>query len=654
MKKIIKHTITAMLALVGSVSCDYLDITPDNMATLDYAFGDRYNAQRYLFTCYSYIPPIGDIDADPAMSGADEIWQYISYTGFDVFRTFTPSLIARGEQSVTNPILNCWDGYGTGHIGMPALWKGIRDCNIFLENIPKVRVDMIETERIRWIAEAKFLKAYYHMYLLQTYGPIPIMDENMPISASVDEVKVYREPIDDVVEYIIALFNEAMPDLPDFKGVLEGTEAGRANQLIARSLIAWLRVWAASDLVNGNQLYVGMVDNKGRALFPQTKDPEKWTKAVEACEEAITYCESEGRKLYTKVEQHFLESEPVFQLQSTLRQIIGDRWNDELIWGGTRYDCNNLVFYATPRILRRDFTVLNELSGTYAPTLKMVEQFYSSNGVPIDEDLEWIDNEWYANRYKIREETPQGDEKYYVKEGNQTVYLHYNREPRFYAHIGFDKGIYIGHEKWTLADANYCDFLNLGWSGFQGGSGYSITGYACKKFHPINNSQASTSHSYNYFPFPVIRLAELYLLYAEAVNEAEGPSGPHSDKMFERLDAIRARAGLEGVKYSWEHYSKNPDKPSTYLGLQDIIRHERTVELMFEGKRYWDLRRWNTIQELNIQPQGWTISGETPEDFYKVTNVYSQTISFSTKDYFAPIKESNLYVNDNLVQNYGW
>jgi len=486
------------------------------------------------------------------------------------------------------------------------------------------------------------------------YGPIPIVDENLPISASVEAVKLYREPLDEVVDYIARTIEDALPDLPSPSELIEGTEAGRATKLIAYSLLAYMRVWAASPLVNGNNLYTGMVDNKGRALFPTTADPDKWVKAVEACETAIQYAEEYKKKLYTKVEQHAVNAEPVFQLQSTLRELISDRWNDELIWGGTNYSNGQLTYYATPRILRRSFTVLNELNSTWAPTLKTVETFYSSNGVPIEEDLEWLNNEWYANRYKIREAPSSGDEKYLIKEGMQTVYLHYNREPRFYADIAFDKGVYYGNGYYTFEQTQYCDYVNLGWSGFQGGSGYSITGYGAKKMHAFTNAQTTDNHSYEYFPFPIMRLAELYLLYAEAVNEAEGPNGPNSAKMFERLDAIRARAGLEGIKTSWEKYSKNPDKPSTQSGLRDIIHRERTIELAFEGKRFWDLRRWNQIQELNEQPKGWSVRGETPEDFYKVTNCYSQTISFSAKDYFYPILESNLYVNNNLLQNYGW
>src|SRR3546814_18733723 len=87
---------------------------------------------------------------------------------------------------------------------MSQLFKGIRDCNIFMENIDKVP-DMDDMEKDRWKAEAKFLKAYYHFWLLRLYGPIPVIRENIPISAGPEDVKVVREPVDAVVDYIVQI-----------------------------------------------------------------------------------------------------------------------------------------------------------------------------------------------------------------------------------------------------------------------------------------------------------------------------------------------------------------------------------------------------------------------------------------------------------------
>lgn len=116
----------------------------------------------------------------------------------------------------------------------------------------------------------------------------------------------------------------------------------------------------------------------------------------------------------------------------------------------------------------------------------------------------------------------------------------------------------------------------------------------------------------------MIRLADLYLLYAEAINEAEGPNGAHSAEMFQYIDAVRTRAGIPDVKTAWDQYSTSPGRYNTKAGMRDIIHKERLNELAFESQRFWDLRRWkeaNTEYAKNIY--GFRVLSVTPEDYYK-------------------------------------
>ncbi|MDR1223212.1 MAG: RagB/SusD family nutrient uptake outer membrane protein [Tannerella sp.] len=630
---------------LGIFSCDYLDVVPDNVATIEYAFANRNTAEKFLYTCYNDRLPAGDLNRDPAR-GSDETMQRDAM-GMSV-PIYTSSYLARGLQNVSSPYFDNWGTY----------YKAIRNCNIFLEEIPKVQVDMMEDERARWIAEAKFLKAYYHWLLLRQYGPVSIVDVNLPLSANVNEVKLYREPVENVVEYIVTMLEDALTDLPEERNMIEGTEAGRANKLIALTLIADVRLWAASPLVNSdNDLYSSIVDNREVKLFPDGYDENKWKLAAEAAEKAIEACHLAGKRLYREIEARTYNQNEVFQRQTMLRQAVCKRWNSELIWGSTNYDINLLCRNCDARTMRFNTDGLNQtIRMEHSPTIKAVESFYSSNGVPIDEDKEWAANEWYSNRYKIRPETSSGDEIYYVKEGQQTVYLHYNREPRFYADIGFDKGIYYGAGYYDFpANVKYLEFYNTYPSGYINGA-FSCTGYSAKKLAPYETSQTNTAiGTPEYFPFPIYRLAELYLMYAEAYNELEGPNGAHSVQIFDCLDSIRARAGLDGVKKSWAEHASVSDRPTrSKEDLRDIIRRERTIELMFESKRFWDVRRWRLIDELNEQPQGWSYMGKTGEEFYILQQAYPYQVSFSVRDYFWPIRESNMLVNDNLIQNYGW
>jgi hypothetical protein len=276
--------------------------------------------------------------------------------------------------------------------------------------------------------------------------------------------------------------------------------------------------------------------------------------------------------------------------------------------------------------------------------LKFVEKFYSKNGVPIDEDISYN----MAGIYDVRAATAK--EKYYIKEGYTTVGLNFDREPRFYADMVFDGNVWFGSSFLNEEDPLYAQ-MKLGQpAGSMYLNGHNLTGYSAKKLNHYKSVVASgTSASPTPYAWPVIRLADLYLLYAEALNEA---GGSKSD-VLEYVDKVRERAGLNGVEWSWGIYSRNPEKPNTLAGRREIIQRERTIELAFEGKGYWDLRRWKTAYvELNKPITGWYVYGRTEETYY-VPVTLTQPV-FSMKDYFWPIATIEMRKNENLVQNFGY
>ncbi|QZE13277.1 RagB/SusD family nutrient uptake outer membrane protein [Halosquirtibacter laminarini] len=641
-----KNIIYYIVVLLLLCSCDdYLNVVPDNVPTIEHSFRNRIGAEKFLFSCYSYRPPVGSVDKDPAMNGGDETWECYNKTRY----VFTNSYLARGYQNVSDPILNTWDG----RQGSRSLWQGIRDCNIFIENAYKV-VDFQPGEMKRMIAEAEFLKAYYHFYLLKSYGPIPITDHNLPINVSVDEVQVFRDPVDKVFKYIVEKLDQIIPDLPYPEQMILETELGRADRLTALTMKAEVLLYEASPLFNGNSDYVNFKDERGISLFPQSYDDEKWKHAADACKIAIDECAAHGKLLHRVVDPLVSSQDPFFQEQTTYREAICGLRNKELIWPSTNINTTFLSINASARIVRMSAENLNKATSEWAPTIKLIEKYYSENGVPINEDKDWVNNNWYNQRFKLRPEPSNVDERMKVELNKQTVYLHFHREPRFYASLGFDKGVYFGSGYYNFTgetrNVQYCNFINFGKSGYQGGSGYSITGYSVKKMHSFKDALSHNNSTKKYFSFPIYRLANLYLMYAEALNEYSGPSS----EVFKYLDDIRSRAGLQGVKESWTQYSINPTKPDTKDGLRDIIHQERTIELAFEGKRFWDIRRWKKIEVLNEQPRGWNILADNQEEFYKVLNIAVEPVEFGVKDYFWPLKESNLDVNEHLIQNYGW
>jgi hypothetical protein len=624
-------------------SCHYLDIVPDNVATIDYAFRLRSQAEKYLFTCYSYLPGYANWGSNPALLSGDEVWFFYPYKNLPNFAPPENWEIARGNQNVISPYLNYWDGENGGK----PMFQAIRDCNTFLANIDKVP-DMEQMEKDRWIAEVKFLKAYYHWILLRMYGPIPIFDKSHPISVGVDEVKVYREPVDSCFDYIVSLIDTAAMNLPDV--ILDQvSEMGRVTRPIALAIKARILMNEASPLFNGNQDYASLKDNKGRVLFNTTEDPVKWQKAAEACKEAIDAAEAAGNTLYRfnpLVNTYNLG--PELQIQMDIRNAICEKWNSETIWGASNSMASSIQAYSQANIdpnVGGNGSNVNGPHAEYAPTLKMAELFYSDHGVPIDEDKTWD----YTNRYAL--DTGTADTKYYIEQGYVTAKLNFHREPRYYADLGFDGGIWYGQGKYDQDDAWYVEGRLGGFSGKSRSDQYSITGYYAKKLvNFLNVIQTATgNYQIQTYPWPIIRLADLYLYYAEALNEMGG----HSDDALVWINKVRARAGIPTVQDAWSNYSTKPSEYQTQAGLRKIIHQERLIEMAFEGDRFWDLRRWKESEvKLNEPVKGWSIAQESPTYYYQPLTLFGQT--FKKRDYFWPIKEQDIIVNPNLVQNLGW
>ena len=593
----------------------------------------------FLFACYSYLPKWDQSGSIGFLAG-DEHWLIPKGTGFiDQRLSLNAWEIGRGEQNSNDPYQNYWDGLNGG----TNLWTAIRDCNIFLENIDKP-LDLQQYERNRWIAEVKFLKAYYHYYLFMLYGPIPVMDNNISIDASAEEVRRYRDPVDDVVNYISNLLDDAAKDLP-LQVTDAGEELGRITQPIAKAVKAQLWLLAASPLFNGNTDYINVKDNQGRSLFPAETDNNKWEQAADAALDAIKCAKEAGHDLY-----YF--TLPVNGLSDATRKLLDigeavtEKWNTEIIWGST-WNVNGLQKVAVAKTTKGSHY---DAISVMAPTLTVAEQFYSSNGVPISEDKGDFWSKNYPNRYEFTIIPDEGNNKHYLKIGEETAYLHLNREPRFYANLSFDRGTWYGYGYASdePKDLAFYKFRAKEVSGRITSEDYSYTGYLNKKVCSYKTSVTDNGLSTERYAFPIIRLADLYLMYAEALNETL--SSPNSD-VYTYIDLVRKRAGLDGVKESWQKYSKYPEKPNTKTGMREIIRMERLNELACEGKRFWDLRRWK--KELPREVKGWYVQGETAQEFYRVTTLYLRS-RYSFKDYLWPLKVETVLKDPNLGQSPGW
>jgi len=634
MKKIIYSVLIASMLS----SCNYLDVVPDNVATLDYAFRTRNSARKFLATCYAKLPNFFDPFAgNIGLVGADEI--IVNDNNISA----NSAIIQLGQQSKNDILADNWSGRGGG----VNMWEGIRNCNIFLENIDNV-VELTYEEKANWKGEVMFLKAFYHYYLLISYGAIPIVDVNEPIGISPEQVQsITREPADKVFNYIVDLLDKAIEVLPN-QVALPSEDMGRITRPIAMAMKGKVLLYHASPLFNGNSDYPNFKNSRNEQLINPVYDASRWEKAASALEEAIDYAHNLGYQL------HYFQPSSGFNVSAAtlkeldLRTSVTGRWNSEVIWGDPTNSTNStasnrLQVGALPKF---DINgVMHGVSSSYLGVpLNHVEKFYTENGVPVDEDIDPQFGDLYgAPRAKS------GSNFYtnYLAPSHLTSPMNIAREPRFYAYLAFDGNMYFGQD--ALSDASRKELkLEI----FHGNMARTTTtGYNPKKMVNYLSTITGTTDLNQYrYPFPVIRLADLYLMYAEAANEASGPNS----KIYDYLNLIRERAGLNSIQSSWQQHSRYPDKYLSKDGLRDIIRRERTIELSFEGSRFWDVRRWKTAQyELNQQLKGWYIGG-----YGAVANYYNSRIlntqKFDLKHYFWPIREEELIKCPNIIQSPGW
>lgn len=639
MKSVYK-LLTSVCLGIGLFGCDYLDVVPDNVATVDHAFSDKYTTEQFLATCYWGFPKSAGWNENPAIFGALEM--VFNKEG----QTDSGMQFGLGNVSAAIPRINYWSGKGDL---IRSLYAGIRDCNTLLENIDGVQ-DLPNIQKRRMISEAKLLKAYYHFWLITYYGPICPLRESTPVNESTQGVRVYREKIDDCFSYVLELIEDviASNDLP---AVIqnETTELGRFTMPVAYFLKAKALVYWASPLFNGNTDYNSFFNQNGEPFFNQTYNADRWVQAAAACKDAVSVCESTGIRLFQSSDyiqpKSMTDSTLIIQ---TLRSSVSQRWNKELVWGNPVYPASygNIQSDCLPRL--EQGTSASTRSRFSVP-FAHVDRFYSKNGVPIDEDKDFD----YDGRFNTRV----GDEahRYYIQQGETTAAMNFDRESRFYSTLGFDRGKWYGNHYNNVPDddsqslypkARFGEFSSV----FQPGE-YNVTGYFVKKLVSLNtvfrDANSVTEESY---PWPEMRFADLLLLTAEALNESKG--SPDAE-VYEYIDRVRKRAGLEGITESWRKYSNRPDKPTTKSGMRQIIQRERNIELACEGVYYWDARRWKTaMSEQNRLIQGWNVAAADLDDYYTVTNVYKQEFSF--KQYLAPIPEGELLSNPLLVQNPGW
>lgn len=649
-----RHFIAFLSGLiVFSMGCSstWLDVVPENdIETIETNFEKKEDAELWLKTCYMFL--MNDCaqamnPANPAYLGADE------FCGNEYARTQGASqlFIGDGLQMAHDPYGNVWH--------KQQYYAAIRYCNIFLENIGHV-YNMDEDEKKLWAAEVKAVKAFYYFDLMRRYGPIILIDENLNPNLPIEDMLMSRRPIDEVVAEIVRLCNEAMQDLPY---MLNKEESHKLffNKEATATLKALTLLYAASPLFNGNVLFQNFTNRDGEKCFPEY-DHEKWLRAAEACDSAILICYAAGKAL---VEGSGDRPTPLLNTMKDIeRTWIGDEYDSKegiFIVNNIYGQEDKLPYFLIPFVNVNYYEYYDANSvGCLGAPIKMVEMFYTDHGLPIDEDKQWM-----VDKYRV---TKEYDERYkdVIPLGEDVLSLHRRREPRFYAMIGADR-TYWYRAASSSGVVSYKALMMKNRQGEETGTQatrydesqpQNITGYWIKKWISSEVQMANYSNQVKLKVTQtryIFRLAELYLASAEAWNEyLDAPN----DKVYDLLDEVRERAGIPRVKEAWQMYAKTPEKVTTREGMREIIHREWNIEFMFEGRRYWNVRRWMTAQEeFNTPHMGWNVLASDEDGFYNHFEgpimVWDKQKFEAPKDYFTPIQSEETLIS-GIRQNLGW
>jgi hypothetical protein len=565
-------------------------------------------------------------------------------------------------------------------------YKGIYQASVFINNID-MNTEMTDKERLDYKGQARFVRAYYYWLLLRRYGPVPIVpNEGIDYTQSYEQIAIPRNSYEEVVDYISNEMIQAAKEIQYTKR--DGENCARPTKGACLATRALALIYSASPLANGNNdTYAkSLVDDKGKALLNSTYKEEKWAKAAAACKDVMelgvydlyhasfntteavgdpkTIVPADSTCIFAQNTwpKGWKDIDPFKSYRVLFSGDIAPEDNTELIFSRidqNATEINHSMKSFARHSMPRDFGGWN----THGLTQKMVDAYYMNDGSDCpgkDRELNGGNGTERLTGFTTLQDYRQG--KYKPLAAN--VSLQYaNREPRFYASVGYNGSVweYLSDPEPTHHNRQTFYYRGSG-NGYNNSQFYLRTGISVKKY--VNQTDVPDREDYRNIKDkaePAIRYADILLLYAEALNELEGTYSIASwdknttytiqrniEEIQKGIHPIRIRGGVPD--YDAQIYSnKNL--------LRDKIKRERMIEFMGEGKRYFDLRRWKDApKELNQQIYGCNIMMDAnhKSEFHQIIPINNLRMTFSDRMYFWPIRHSELKHNSRLTQNPGW
>jgi starch-binding outer membrane protein, SusD/RagB family len=627
MKNRIKLLFVVCSLSFGVTSCsDFLDRDPQSLVSDKDAFKNFVNFQGFTEELYHTIPDFTNGYWTNSFNwGEDEIQSTAQNFHFGVkidngdfwgwqrnFDGWQAGWMDRNS-NVTNDDRFAKSLWGLG-------WYGIRKANLGLANLEKL-TDATQEEKDLIKGQLLFFRGWYHFMFMQYFGGLPYIDKVLPGD---EKLTLPRLKYSECADKAAADFREAANLLPtDWDNTTAGKRTLgknqlRINKIMALGYLGKNYLWAGSPLMN--QVSGGST----------SYNADYCKKAAEAFGELLTLTES-GAAPHKLVP---------FAQYSTNFYTTGQNWQipggTEAIFRGPYYGANNSNWGTS-----KQYTplIISEGDVKFLPTSNYVTNYGMANGMPI-KDITKADPE----------------------SGYNPEFPWKGRDPRFYNDIVFDGVRMVAGSIPNAAEVNNRNAnLHTGGSYRDIATG-SRTGFLLFKFVPRTANKYDQGYSYDKslnIKVPYMRLADVYLMYAEAAAQgfgsALGKSSNYSKTSADAINVIRERAGVSKIA------PKFLGSLDTYM---EEVRRERAVELSFEGHRFNDLRRWLLISKspytlkksLEFDRAAPLDPAKDPKD-NRVLNLRETTIlerKFTDKHNWLPLKvnDVNLYVE--FGQNPGW
>lgn len=503
------------------------------------------------------------------------------------------------------------------------LYEGIKNANRYIEAVEKTEIDpeKLSVDIGLYIAEARFLRAYYHFLLAQAWGDVPLRVK-ATTSPNPNDVQMAATPQEQVLKWCA---DEIEATIPDLYEPIDNTPS-RVSQTVAQGILARVYLFMAGESVK----QIDGLDKK-----------EMYRRAAYWANEVIASHKHDLNESYEEIFINMIRDQYDTQFHESMweAEFLGDRTSATDWTNGRIGDLIGLR--SQSRTTNYSEWACNYSYGYYNGSYTLWQLYWendrtadeTASATVIDKRLTWNlpgYNYRGMNNQKISYKNEAGETVTRYLQQTQSMFKTpwvYNNNFAMPDIEGLDQTI---EDAFDPADLVYdptvmCAVRNAGkW-----------------RRETVYEKQMSAKSLYTTINFPILRYADVLLMYAEAINEY---AGAPDDQAKEAIREIRKRAGVK----------TDESLLGDYRSFRDLVRNERGRELAFEGLRKWDLIRWGTFVE-KMHNAGTNQPTENKYRNVSYTNYASANYANVTaRHIYLPIPTKELAVNHALRQNPLW